>query len=360
LTAHAANNNIQLQNNHPDRYVVAKGDTLWGISAKFLKDPWQWPQIWEMNKNEIKNPHWIYPGDVVVLDLSSGKPQIRVLRETINLSPEARVEPLDKEAIPTISPQIISPFLNKPLVIENKDLDDAPTIIAGSDSRVVLSHGNKVYIDKINEDQGLHWYIYREGNPIIDPDTKAILGTEANYLGDLKVIKYGEPASAEISRAKEEIFTNDKLVEAKDELETNLIPHAPETIMTGKILSIYGGLAETGNNSIVTINLGKNDGIEPGHVFSINHIGRYVSRNPKDKKLEEKFKLKELVSPDKKPVAENVDPKNNPANNPKLIKLPNERVGLLMVFRTFERVSYALVMQASEPLTNADLVETPE
>ena len=360
LTVHAANKNIELQHSHPDSYVVVKGDTLWGISAKFLKDPWQWPHVWEMNKDEIKNPHWIYPGDVVVLDLSNGKPQLRLLRETIDLSPDIRVEPLDKEAVPAISPQIISPFLNKPLVIESKDLDDAPTIIAGSDSRVALSHGNKVYIDQINEDQGLHWYIYRAGNPIIDPDTKAVLGTEANYLGDLKVIKYGIPATAEITRAKEDIFTNDKLVEAKDELETNLIPHAPETQITGKILSIYGGLAETGSNSIVTINLGKNDGIEVGHVFSINHIGRYVSRDPRDKKTEEKFKLKELASPDKKSVPEKVDPKNNPASNPKLIKLPNERIGLLMVFRTFDRVSYGLVMQASEPITNADLVETPE
>ena len=360
LTAQAGNKNIELQNSHPDRYVVVKGDTLWGISAKFLKDPWQWPRVWEMNKEDIKNPRWIYPGDVVVLDLSNGKPQLRLLRETIDLSPDIRFEPLDKEAIPAISPQIIGPFLNKPLVIETKDLDDAPTIIAGSDNRVALSHGNKVYIDQINEDQGLHWFIYRAGNPIIDHDTKVVLGTEANYLGDLKVIKYGAPATAEITRAKEEIFINDKLVEAKDELETNLIPHAPETPITGKILSIYGGLAETGSNSIVTINLGKHDGIEAGYVFSINHIGRYVSRNPKDKKSEEKFKLKELISPDKKPVAEKSDQINNPANNQKLIKLPNERVGLFMVFRTFDRVSYALVMQASEPITNADLVETPE
>jgi len=147
LTAQAANKNIELQHSHPDSYVVVKGDTLWGISAKFLKNPWEWPHVWEMNKDEIKNPHWIYPGDVVVLDLSNGKPQLRLLRETIDLSPDIRVEPLDKEAIPTISPQIIGPFLNKPLVIESKDLDDAPTIIAGSDSRVALSHGNKVYIE---------------------------------------------------------------------------------------------------------------------------------------------------------------------------------------------------------------------
>lgn len=351
LTTHAANNNIKLQNNHPDRYVVTKGDTLWGISAKFLKDPWQWPHVWEINKTNIKDPHWIYPGDVIVLDMVNGQPQLRLLRETVTLSPDVRIESLDKEAIPTIAPQIIAPFLNKPLVIEGKGLDDAPTIIAGYDSRVTLSHGNKIYIDQINEAQGLHWYVYRAGKPIIDPDTKTTLGTEARYLGDVKVLKYGAPASAEITKAKEEIFTNDKLIEAQEDVQTNLTPHAPDMQISGKILSIDGGLAETGNNSIVSINLGKKNGIEEGHVLSINRVGRYVSRNPANKKPEEKFTLKEPVSPDQK---------NNLANTSKFIKLPNERVGLLMVFRTFERVSYALIMQASEPITHADLVETPE
>lgn len=360
LSAHATNNNIELQNNHPDRHVVVKGDTLWGISAKFLKDPWQWPNVWALNKANIKDPHWIYPGDVVVLDIVNGQPQLRLLRETFTLSPDVRIESLDKEAIPAIAPQAIAPFLNKPLVIEEKGLDDSPSIIAGHDSRVVLSHGNKIYIDQINETQGLHWYIYRVGKPIIDPDTKAVLGTEARYLGDAKVLKYGGPATAEITRAKEEIFISDKLIEAQEDVQTNLTPHAPETKISGKILSIDGGLVETGNNAIVTINLGKIDGVEEGHVLSINHVGRYISRNPANKKLEDKFKLKELSTPDIKTTSEKKDPKNNLANNPKLIKLPNERVGLLMIFRTFDRVSYALVMQASEPVTNVDLVETPD
>lgn len=173
-------------------------------------------------------------------------------------------------------------------------------------------------------------------------------------------MKYGAPSTAEITRAKEEIFVGDKLVLANDDLQTNLTPHAPDSNISGKIISIYGGLAETGSNSVVAINRGKNDGVEEGHVLSINHIGRYVSRNAKEKYLDDKFSFKELPSPDKKTVPDKSDSKNNPANNPKLIKLPNERVGLLMVFRTFERVSYALVMQASEPISNADLVETPE
>jgi hypothetical protein len=360
LTAHGANNNIELQNNHPDRYVVVKGDTLWGISAKFLKDPWQWPHIWKMNKAEISNPHLIYPGDVIVLTMVNGKPQLTLLKETITLSPDVRIEPLDKEAIPSISPQTIGPFLNRPLVIEKNDLNDAPVIIAGSDNRVVLSHGNKIYIDQVNQEANLHWHIYRPGNPIIDPDSKATLGTEANYLGDAKVLKLGAPATAEIIRAKEEIFVGDRLVLAKDDIQTNLTPHAPDSKITGKIISIYGGIAETGSNSVVAINLGKKEGIEEGHVLSINHVGRYVSRNPKDKSSDEKVKQREMSSTDNKVATLKSDNKNNPANDPKLIKLPNERVGLLMVFRVFERVSYALIMQASESITNADLVQTPE
>jgi hypothetical protein len=267
---------------------------------------------------------------------------------------------LDKEAIPSISPQTIGPFLNRPLVIEKNDLNDAPVIIAGSDNRVVLSHGNKIYIDQVNQEANLHWHIYRPGNPIIDPDSKAILGTEANYLGDAKVLKLGAPATAEIIRAKEEIFVGDRLVLAKDDIQTNLTPHAPDSKITGKIISIYGGIAETGSNSVVAINLGKKEGIEEGHVLSINHVGRYVSRNPKDKSSDEKVKQREMSSTDNKVATLKSDNKNNPANDPKLIKLPNERVGLLMVFRVFERVSYALIMQASESITNADLVQTPE
>lgn len=344
LSAHATNNNIELQNNHPDRYTVVKGDTLWGISARFLKDPWQWPKVWQMNKAEISNPHLIYPGDLIILDMSSGTPQLRLLKETVHLSPDVRIEPLNKEAIPSISPQIIGPFLNRPLVVDKDGLDDAPTIIAGSDDRVVLSHGSKIYIDKVDKEQSLHWHIYRAGSAITDPDTKTILGTEAIYLGDTKVLKFGAPATAEITRAKEEIFTGDKLIEAQDEIQPNLVPRAPENKISGKILSIYGNLDEAGSNSVVSINLGKSDGLEEGHVLSINHAGRYVSRNPKDKKI----------------ALEQASSKNNPANDSKLIKLPNERRGLLMVFRTFERVSYALVMQASEPISKADLVETPE
>jgi hypothetical protein len=363
LTAFAAPNTIELQKDHPDNYVVVKGDTLWDISGKFLQSPWEWPKVWQMNRDQIKNPHWIYPGDVIVLDMSSGSPQLRLLKETtktVKLEPGIIEEPLEKKAIPTISPDIITPFLTRPLIIEKEGLKNAPIIIGGPDNRVVYSAGTKVYINKIDPGSNIHWQLYRPGKTLTDPDTKSILGIEANYLGDINITKYGEPATAMIITAKEEVFVKDKLVEAPETIQQSFVPHAPDTHMIGRIVSIYGGLAETGRNSIVTINLGKDNGIEPGHVLSINRLGRYISKNPDEKKSEEKFTLKELQAPDKEPKVETPDPKNDPSKNPKLIKLPNERVGLLMVFRTFNKLSYGLVMQASEAINDSDLVETPE
>lgn len=182
LSLHVNADEIQLQKNHPERHVVVKGDTLWGISGRFLKDPWQWPKVWRMNREQIKNPHLIYPGDVVVLDTSSGTPQFKLLRETVTLKPGVRVEPLEKEAIFSIAPNVIGPFLSQPLLIENGKLDAAPRIISGQDNRVVLSPGTRVYINEINEGEGTHWNIYRPGELLRDPDTQEVLGTEAIYL----------------------------------------------------------------------------------------------------------------------------------------------------------------------------------
>jgi hypothetical protein len=364
-----AANDVELQPDHPDRYVVVKGDTLWGISGKFLKDPWKWPEVWNMNRDQIKNPHLIYPGDVVVLDTSSGEPHLSLLRETVTLQPDVIVEPLEKEAVPTIAPNIIEPFLSRPLIIERNALEDAPAIIAGPDNRVALSAGTRIYVDQIEEGDGLLWHIYRPNKALVDPITQEMLGIEALYLGDAKVSRYGEPATAMITRAKEEIFVEDKLVAAPDTIQTSFVPHAPDSVIEGRIMSIYGGVAEAGAKTIVSINKGALDGLEQGHVLSINRAGEWVSRDPKNKRTEEKFRMKEFkykdVDPlEAKPQTEEesrteYDPKTDPANNPNLVKLPDERIGLLMIFRTFDRVAYGLIMQASEPVNTLDIVKTP-
>lgn len=362
---------VLLKKNHPERHVVVKGDTLWGISSKFLKDPWLWPKVWKLNRAQIKNPHLIYPGDVVVLDLSSGKPELKLLRETITLQPGIVVEPLEKTAVPTIPLNVIAPFLSQPLVIEKDQLANSPRIIAGQDNRVVLSPGTKIYINKIEEGDGLDWHVYRPGEALIDPDSREQLGVEAKYLGDARVRKYGEPASALINKAKEEIFVKDRLIPAGDEAITNFVPHAPDAEIRGRIIKIYGGLAEAGPESIVAISRGAQDGIEIGHVLAINRYGRVIKDpEPSKEAMEQasaKPKLKELnfeVSKDAegKPIV-NFEKKAEKNDGlvlaPGMIKLPDERVGLLMVFRVFDRVAYGIIMQASEPINIKDAVQTP-
>ncbi len=378
--ATAKGNDVLLQESYPDRHVVVKGDTLWGISAKFLKDPWQWPKVWKLNRDQIKNPHLIYPGDVVVLDMSSSSPQLRLLRETVTLQPGAVEEPLEKTAISTIPLNIIAPFLSQPLIVTKDQLANSPRIIAGQDNRVVLSPGTRVYINEVKEGDGIDWFVYRPSKELIDPDSKEVLGTEAIYLGDAKITKYGKPASADIVRAKEEIFTKDRLVPTGDIVETSFVPHAPDTEIAGRILNIYGGVAEAGPSSIVSISRGTKDGLEVGHVLAISRYGRVIKDPEYDKnadktkgipssanKTADKPKLKELNfdvkrDADGKAIV-NFEKKSEQAQKltpePGMIKLPDERIGLLMIFRVFDRVSYGLIMQASLPVNKLDSVKTP-
>lgn len=360
---------VELTKNHPERHVVVKGDTLWGISGKFLKDPWQWPKVWQINRAEIRNPHLIYPGDVVVLDKSGKTPRLRLLHETVNLNPHAVEEPLDKAAISTIPLSVINPFLHQPLVIEKDQLAQSPRILAAQDNRVVLSPDTRIYIKGINEGDPLKWHIYRPGENLVDPDTKEVLGIEANYLGDAKLVKYGDPASADIIKAKEEIFSKDRLVAMSDEVTTNFVPHAPESAIDGRIINVYGGVAEGGPESIVTLNKGTDDGIEVGHVLAINRYGRIIKDPEYQASKEDSAKLKELnfdvktatdgskvVNFEKKPTT---NAEGKLILEPGMVKLPDERIGLLMVFRVFNRVSYALVMQASQPVYELDSVSKP-
>ncbi len=375
LSINAYAEDIALQNNHPDRHVVVKGDTLWGISSKFLKDPWQWPKVWRMNRNEIKNPHRIYPGDVVVLDNSGGSPRLSLLHETVNLRPSVRVEPLDKEAVQTISPSVITPFLSQPLMIENGQLDNAPRIIAGQDNRVVLSPGTRVYVNNIKEGEGTHWNIYRPGDALKDPETNEVLGTEAVYLGDVNIARYGAPATGDIVKTKEEIFIKDRLVVSPETFQNSFVPHAPEKQINARIIRFYGGVAEGGANSVVSINRGKNAGLEEGHVLAISRHGRIINDpdyvkpqsstavEPAQKNLKE-LNFDTYTDANGKKV---VNFKKTPAANKPIqttlssgqLKLPDERIGLMMIFRTFDKVSYGLIMNTSDAVYAEDSLSTP-
>ena len=222
----------QVKEDAPDRYVVVKGDTLWAISGKFLKDPWRWPEIWKLNKEEIKNPHLIYPGDVVVLDRVNG--ELRLVknakyqgRDFEKRSPQTRVEPTERAAIPVISPADIGPFLSQPLVIEKDGLESAPRILANEENRVVIGSGNRAYVEGLKEGGPKQWHIFRPGKALIDPDTQAILGYEAIYLGDARVLKYGEAATIEIIKSVQEILRDDRLLPRPLLSSANIVPHAP-------------------------------------------------------------------------------------------------------------------------------------
>lgn len=331
LSSIAAATEIALQDNPPDHYVVVKGDTLWGIAGKFLKEPWRWPEIWKMNKAQIKNPHWIYPGDMIVLDNVNGSPELRLVKgqEAIKLSPRVRAEPTEASAIPSIPTTEIGPFLSKPLVIAQGELDKAPYIIGTEENRVVIGAGNTAYVQAIPQGGPLHWQIYRQGKALVDPDTGEILGHEAVYLGDAKVKRYGDPASVDILRSVQEILIGDRMVEAREDSISAYAPHAPEKMVNGRIVSAYGGVAEVGSGSIVTLNRGRRDGLEIGHVLALYRHGLSVRPDESDK-----------VSPE-------------------TVKLPDERYGLVFVFRVFDKLSYALVMQTTRPVQLEDDVRTP-
>lgn len=369
----------QIKEGAPDRYVVVKGDTLWDISGKFLNEPWRWPEIWQLNKEEIKNPHWIYPGDVVVLDRVNGKARLKLIKsekynggDVVVLSPTVRIQPHPEgSAIPAISPADIGPFLSQPLVIEKDGLDNAPEIVASEENRVIIGAGNRAYVAGLKQGDPRLWQVFRPGKALVDPDTQEVLGYEAVYLGEARVKSFGETSTIEIGRAVAEINRGDRLVKLKETDLANFVPHAPDKPVRGRIISVYSGVAEAGPESIVTLNRGAKDGLAPGTVLAIHRYGEMV-RVSKPEKVENKplrsMDQTECLRKDAKvSFNEFYDrskvwgpcPKESVNDTGGFVKLPEERYGLLLVFRTFDRVSYALVMQATSAVHQGDVVANP-
>lgn len=345
-------NVVTLTPNHPERYVVVKGDTLWDISGRFLRDPWQWPDVWNKNQ-QIKNPHLIYPGDVITLTWVDGKPQLNVSRgdeptpaETpaatpsesepeapssappgpvTKLDPKVRTEPLGG-AIPTITPDAILAFLTQPLVVDDRVLKDAAYVTVGLDGRRALGDGSEFYARGMAKSAKEHYQVFRPGKALRDPDTHELLGYEAQYLADAKLLESGDPAKLQITVVKQEVTPTDRLLEAPEKLPyPSYYPHAPSKRVNGRIISVIGGVAEVGPQAVVAINLGKREGMEEGHVLRImRHAGKH-----------------------RDPVTQ------------RYYDLPDEESGLLMVFRTFDRVSYGLIMRATRPVHLLDAVRTP-
>jgi nucleoid-associated protein YgaU len=333
---------LDIRNDAPDRHIVVKGDTLWDISAKFFKDPWKWPHIWGLNKNTIKDPHWIYPGNVIYLDRNTGTLRFSPPGDTsgeannvtpasgvdntsnnVRLSPKVRGSASDHDAIPSIPASAIEPFLIQPLVVEANELKDAPTLIGAREGRVILGNDDIAFVKGLPSDKGDQWQLYRPGKTFVDPDTQEILGIEAIYLGNAEITRFADISTIAITRAVEEIYAGDRLVVPSVGVANTYLPRAPENNISARIISIYGGVSQGGQNSVVTLNKGARDGLESGHVLALYHQGEVVK------------------------------------NEGKKYTLPDERYGLVFVFRVFNKVSYALVMQTKLPIQLLDRANTP-
>ena len=318
---------LELAAGAPDRYIVVPGDTLWDISSKFLKDPYRWGELWRLNKDEVKNPHWIYPGQVLTLDRSGSSPMLAA--SSIKLVPREYIEQF-KTGIPSISPTVIEPFLIEPLVMEADGMDGAARVVALGDGRVIAGAGDQLYTTPVTQSAKL-WQIFRPTTALIDPVTKAVLGHEALLLGTAKWVQTSELSEFRILTSKREITAGDRLLPAPHADVPSYLPRAPDTLIEGRVLGIPGGLRYAGANSVVTINLGKKDGIERGHVLVTELAGPTVEDR------EGRAKYESVAS----------------------YKLPNSRNGMLFVFRVFDKVAYALVMSAARPITLGDVVRTP-
>jgi hypothetical protein len=333
----------ELAANAPDSYTVKPRDTLWDISKLFLKSPWRWPELWGMNLEQIRNPHLIYPGQVLYLDKTGGRAKLRLgtplgADASGKLSPRIRSTELGNGGIPSIPFHLIEPFLNEAVIFESNELDAAPRIVATQEGRVMLSRGELAYVrgELANERE---FRIFREPRPLLDPTTRELLGYEANYVGTAEYTRLGEnrsnaagkaeivPATFTVTTIRQEAGIGDRLAVVPPRELTNYAPHAPQGPMNGQIVSLYGDALTAGQNQIVALNRGSNEGMERGHVLALWRDG---------------------VS-----VIDRTD-----ANRP-TIKLPDERHGVLFVFRVFKRMSYALILSVQDPVKPGDRFTQP-
>lgn len=356
----------ELAANAPDSYTVKPGDTLWAISGLFLKSAWHWPELWGMNLNDIKNPHLIYPGQKLFLEKRDGRATLssrqgapatgqssqEIPTQTVRLSPRTRSESLANNALPTLKSHLIEPFLAEPVIVDENGLKLAPRIVATQEDRVLLTRGDRAYArgqgDAQLVDDPAHkqktFRIFRNATPLKDPGTGAVLGYEAQYVGKALLVsseatgestdKEGKPrtdiipATIDIVAAKEEIRVGDRMLPEPAQQFQSYVPHAPAFKVEARIVSVYGSaVVNAAQNQVVVINRGTQDGIESGHVMAILKDGARLIDKTDEARTE--------------------------------LKLPNERNGLLMVFRTFEKLSYALILEITDGAKVGDRLVNP-
>lgn len=325
---------IPLNPAHPDSYTVKSGDTLWDISGLFLRDPWYWPEIWYVNP-QVANPHRIYPGEVLSLVYENGQPRLVSSRGSAppsstleQLSPQVRSEPLITP-VNTIPFAAIGPFLSKGLVLAKSELQALPRIVALRDAHLMGASGNDVYV----RGKGLHaqsvFSVVHVGDKLLDPDNGALLGYEGIFVADGRVRRGGDPATLQLDNSQREALVGDRLITQAPALPLNFEPRAPGRPVEGRIVHVGGGLTRVGQYDVIVINRGSRDGLEAGHVLTIWQAGQRVPAN------------------------------SNSGGFGRKVLLPDERAGTLIVFKTYDRLSYGLVMQAEGPIHLLDKVRNP-
>jgi nucleoid-associated protein YgaU len=325
-----------LKPGRPDIYTVVKGDTLWDISGTFLERPWLWPEIWRINP-QIDNPHLIYPGDRISLVYVEGQPRLMLERgdagrtvrvtpsDTVNLEPQVRYEPLET-AIPTIRLDAIQGFLVQNRIVDPEILVAAPYVVQGDSERLVLGGGDRLYERGVLPESE-SFNVVRRGPLYVDPDTKEVLGREATYIGlGQAVAQDNDIATMFMTDTREEVQIGDRVLPTEERrVDSNFFPSAPDGEIRGQIISVFGGVTQVGQYDVVVINRGEREGMEVGNVLAIYKKGALA--------------------------------RDRIANE--TVRLPSERAGLMMIFRTFEKLSYGLVMITERPLAVLDEVRNP-
>ncbi len=309
----------------PDEYVVQVGDTLWDISAKFLKDPWFWPEIWYVNP-EIVNPHLIYPGDVLGLVYIDGQQRITNLRgSAYRLSPQARVTPL-AETINTIPYEAVAAFLNSGVILQKDEADALPYVLDIRGEHLIAAAGNEIYVRGLADDTpGTRFNIVHIGDPLIDPDDNHLIGYHGQLVGDGELTRGGDPATVVLTDTAKEVLKGDRLIPDAVDIPLNFFPRAPSTVIDGRIMAIVGGVTQIGQYQVVVMNRGTNHGLAVGDVLSVFQTGEVV---------------KDRIGGG-------------------TVKLPDEQAGTVMVFKAYGRISYGLVMEATQALHVLDTVRNP-
>ena len=333
----------ELAPNAPDVYTVKRRDTLWDISKLFLKSPWRWPELWGMNLDQIRNPHLIYPGQVLYLDKTGGRARLRMGQPgadgTVKLSPKIRGQGADGGPISSIPFHLIEPFLNEAVIFQANELESAPRIVAAQEGRVLMGRGDTAYVRGDLSARQREYRVFREPKPLLDPTTNELLGYEANYVGTAEYTRPGDPdgsangkgdivpATFTLINLKQEAGVGDRLAAVPPAQFSNYTPHAPQGAMAGQVVSVYGEALNAGQNQIVSLSKGTRDGMERGHVLALWRAG--------------------------------VDAVDTTDGKRTKIKLPDERHGTLFVFRVFDRMSYALILSAQDPVKRGDRFTEP-